>query len=582
MIAELRENEFKSRISRVYLAKRQMLESASAPKLQNSKRKVVYVMTHVSICGGVKVIFEHANRLREQGWAVCIVSHFPQPEWYPISVEYRQVPFGIELAQSIPLCDVIVATYWDHIQACIETGIAPVIYFEQGDEHLFHLERLSAEVQSFVKSQMELPEFIMTVSNQAALLLKEKFGRKSVVIPNAIDNTVFHEKKDIKKSTTDVRYILMMGNEMIRFKGLELIVSAVRKVKEVCPDIKLYWINPRHPSENWESVVDRFFVNPSQEKIAELFRNATIFVSASEFETFSLPVLEAMATACPVISTKNVGVLEYGIEDENIVFTKIGDEDSLFQKIMLVLNNSELRVKISNNGLVTAQKYNWQNSIMQLSNYLKFVSNHTVIPYQKIEDWDIKVDASKFLSPEEFQRFTKSLQHVAEDIIYIPVLYNWIENHPIARWEVAATRRNTGSNKEIRLLTPYIGSTEIDVRQFMFGEGIQYILDERYIEALDYFVSYYSHVSDAWKPSCTKWIVLCLIELNRDSDAINVIRDVLQVNNKFSDIYYLYYVLLSLNDNFEIATQIAQIINLIGDNVEEDEFFFNIKEKLNK
>lgn len=581
MIAELRGNEFKSRISRMHLAKHQLLESASK-KLQNSKHKVVYVMTHVSVCGGVKVVFEHANRLRNQGWEVCIVCHFPQPEWYPILVEYRQVPFGIELAQSIPLCDVIVATHWEHIQACIETGIAPVIYFEQGAEHLFDLERLSAETQSFVKSQMELPEFIMTVSDQAALLLEEKFGRKSIVIPNSIDNEIFYEKKDIKENMTDVRYILMMGNETFRFKGLELIVSAVQKVKEVYPDIKLYWVTPMHSSGNWESVVDCIFVSPSQEKIAALFRNATIFVSASKFESFSLPVLEAMATACPVISTKNVGVLEYGIEDENIVFTKIDDEDSLFQKIILVLNNSELRVKISKNGLVTAQKYSWKNSIMQLSDYLKFVSNHNVIPHQKIEDWDIKIDANKFLSPEEFQRFTKMLQYVAEDIIYIPVLYNWIENHPIARWEVAATRRNAGSNKEIRLLTPYIGPAEIDVKQFMFGEGIKYVMDERYTKALDYFVIYYPHVSNAWKLSCTKWIILCLIELNRVSDALNILNEVLQVNNKSSDIYYLYYVLLSLNGNFESATQIAEIINVIGDNVEEDEFFFNINEKLNK
>ncbi|MEX3620624.1 glycosyl transferase family 1, partial [Paenibacillus glucanolyticus] len=84
----------------------------------------------------------------------------------------------------------------------------------------------------------------------------------------------------------------MMGNELIRFKGIASIVRAVQRVKESYPEINLYWINPNTPSESWVNVADQIFVNPPQEKIAELFRNATLFVSGSEFESFSLPVLD--------------------------------------------------------------------------------------------------------------------------------------------------------------------------------------------------------------------------------------------------------------------------------------------------
>src|SRR5690606_29024254 len=219
------------------------------------------------------------------------VSHFPKPDWYPIQVEYRQIPFGIELAQGVPICDVIVATYWDHIQACIETGIAPVVYFEQGDEHLFHIERLSAEMQLFVKKQMQLPAFIMTVSHQASSALEENFGRNSVVIPNAIDHGTFKQKDNTRDKTEDP-YILMMGNENITFKGIPRIISAFKRVKSAYPNLRLYWINPKQPDNTWLNAVDQVYVNPPQTQIAELFQNAFMFVSASEFESFSLPVLE--------------------------------------------------------------------------------------------------------------------------------------------------------------------------------------------------------------------------------------------------------------------------------------------------
>ncbi|MDR0268704.1 glycosyltransferase family 4 protein [Paenibacillus sp.] len=576
MIHALRQNEFLNRNSRLPLAKPQAVELSS--RTQNKKMRVVYVMTHVGICGGVKIIFEHANRLKEQGWEVCIVSRFPKPDWYPVFVEYQQVPFGIELAKGIPLCDVIVATYWDHIQACIETGIAPVVYFEQGDEHLFHLYRLSDMQQTFVKTQMKLPQFIMTVSHQAASLLEENFGQMSVVIPNAIDHSVFNEEENYTGNARNSQYILMIGSENVRFKGVSVIVKAVQKVREYYPEMELYWINPKNPSEAWISTADQVFVNPPQDKIAELFRNATLFVSASEFESFSLPVLEAMATGCPVVSTNNAGVLEYGIDNGNIIFSEIGNEDDLVQKILLALGNSDLRNRISKNGLSTAKKYNWQNTITQLSEYLTSVSNYVVISNQSIDDWDIKLDVNNFLNPQEFERFTKSLQNISEDIIYIPVVYNWVEDHPIARWEIAATRKMATNQKSIRIFTPAFGGVE-DMRQVALGEGIQCIMEERYNEALDYFVTQYATLSDDWKLPCSKWIILCLIELNRDKEALKVIDDVLRVNEKFSDAYYLYYILLCFY-NSEQSNQVAQTISLIGESVSENEWFFDLNARL--
>lgn len=577
MITRLRQKELMARNLRLPLAKPQVLK-LSEKKTQKNNLKVVYVMTHVSICGGVKIIFEHANRLMEQGWEVVIISHFPKPDWYPIHVEYKQVPFGLELAQGIPICDIIVATYWDHIQSCIETGIAPVIYFEQGDEHLFHLERLSDEMQAFVKTQMQLPQFIMTVSHQAASLLREIFGRESVVIPNAIDHSIFKVME--KDNSLKEQYILMMGNETVSFKGIPQIIRAFEIVKGTYPEIKLYWINPKNPGESWMNTADQLFINPPQVKIAELFRRALLFVSASEFESFSLPALEAMATGCPVVSTKNFGVMEYGVDGENIIFSEIGNENDLVEKILFLLENNELRERISNKGLVTAAEYNWKNTISKLNEFLVDVSKYDIVSHQKAEDWKLGFEEINFLNTTESQRFKKSLESVPDDIIYVPVIYDWIISHPIVRWEIAATRMVKTPKSSTRVFAPVIGRIG-DMRQVLLGEGIQFVMEERYNEALNYFISQYSTLSDEWKTSCSKWIIICLIELNRDNDALNVIRDVLQINKEFSDVYYLYHLLLRLNNSDEV-NEISQVIDLIGDSLQENECFYDLGAQLRK
>ena len=46
----------------------------------------------------------------------------------------------------------------------------------------------------------------------------------------------------------------------------------------------------------------RYFERPSDERVNELFNEATVFVQTSIHEGFCLPLLEAMAAGTPVVS----------------------------------------------------------------------------------------------------------------------------------------------------------------------------------------------------------------------------------------------------------------------------------------
>ena len=39
-------------------------------------------MTWTSVCGGSKIILEHANYLVDRGHKITIISHFPKPDWF--------------------------------------------------------------------------------------------------------------------------------------------------------------------------------------------------------------------------------------------------------------------------------------------------------------------------------------------------------------------------------------------------------------------------------------------------------------------------------------------------------------------
>jgi len=383
------QKEFFNRLKRIKYAQKQSLRLRKYG--DSGKIRIVFVMTHVGICGGVKIIFEHANRLKRQGLDVTIVSHYPVPDWFPIEVNYIKVPFNIELAEGIPECDVIVATYWDHIQACIDRNIAPVVYFEQGDFHIFDYKGVNDVLKDFIYKQYQLPKFILTVSGRCANLIKDIYKRDSFVIHNAIDTTIFNAQRH-KEVKSDTSYILAIGNPQLAFKGINEIISAHIILKKVVPNIKLYLVSPVEIDDYIKAKIDKVFVNPSQEKIADLYRNASVYVSASHYESFSLPVLEAMACGCPVVTTNNYGVLEYAEDNYNVLIAKIGDPYDISNKILEILQNDVLRKKLISNGLLTVKRFNWDNIICQLLNY-----------YQNVARYEVSKDEIKEIRGEEYK-----------------------------------------------------------------------------------------------------------------------------------------------------------------------------------
>ena len=373
-LKKFREAEFLRREKHLRYAKKQELVKSKAKKCQ---LHIVYVMTHVGICGGTKIILEHANNLVRFNQRVTIVSHFKKPTWHPISndVKYIQVPLTQELALGIPQCDVIIATYWREIYECIARGIAPVVYFEQGDYHLFAWEDVCRRKKDFIYKQFQLAPFIYTVSKGSSKQIKKNFGRGSTIINNAIDNTVFYyDSKNIKDRKKDFT-LMIIGSENNEFKGIGDIRQALSLLPKSDHDLKLVWVTPDKPIHPMGTV----FVNPKQSQIGDLLRKSNVFICGSHYESFSLPVLEAMACGCAVITTKNKGVVEYALDGKNCIMVNINDPVDMAEKIIQLLKNDMLRNRIISEGLKTASQYKWDCIIPKIISYYQQVASFTPV-----------------------------------------------------------------------------------------------------------------------------------------------------------------------------------------------------------
>lgn len=85
-------------------------------------------------------------------------------------------------------------------------------------------------------------------------------------------------------------------------------------------------------------------INPNN--IFENLVNADIYLSTSLFEGTSNSILEAMYAQLPVVAT-NVGDNSYMVKEENGFLTEIKDVETIADKLSFLLNNKEIRKKMS-------------------------------------------------------------------------------------------------------------------------------------------------------------------------------------------------------------------------------------------
>jgi len=96
------------------------------------------------------------------------------------------------------------------------------------------------------------------------------------------------------------------------------------------------------------------------DRLVRLYQRATLFVFPSLYEGFGLPVLEAMACGCPVISSNASSLPE--VAGDAAVLVDPSDREGLARQMELVLTDAALRRSLRERGLERAAQFSWDRT----------------------------------------------------------------------------------------------------------------------------------------------------------------------------------------------------------------------------
>lgn len=112
-----------------------------------------------------------------------------------------------------------------------------------------------------------------------------------------------------------------------------------------------------------------------QEQMEDILPIADLFLLTSEYESFGLAALEAMAAEVPVISTNAGGLPEININGYCGFMSDVGDVEDMSRNAITILKDDKTLLQFKANALLQAKKFDIHNIVPQYENLYKRVIN---------------------------------------------------------------------------------------------------------------------------------------------------------------------------------------------------------------
>lgn len=352
--------------------------------------RITFVLPGTGISGGIRVLAIYAERLHRRGHLVTVVSHpygkrgfssnllsllrgkgfrkkTPEQSYFDgLAVPHHVLESIRPMTDlDVPDADVVIATWWETAEwvAKLSPQKGVKAYFIQ------HYEVFDYTPHERVEATWRLPLYKITIAKWLVELAKQKYGdRKVWLVPNAVSTDQFYAPPRNRQSNPTVGLLYSTA----KWKGVDVSTKALELVAQKIPALHVVAFGAEHVAKRLPLPKNAsFHYLPAQDSIRNLYAACDVWLSASQSEGFGLPLLEAMACRCPVVSTDSGGPADFIQSGCNGYIVPVGDAKALADRLVDVLTADVTKWRaMSDAAYATAMGYSWDDATDMLETAL--------------------------------------------------------------------------------------------------------------------------------------------------------------------------------------------------------------------
>ena len=213
-------------------------------------------------------------------------------------------------------------------------------------------------------------DIITCVSRHNSYQYKNIINLDTIFIPNGVNLMEGDIRKDI---FTDYEYLFFGAGRIIKTKGLEVLLNAIKKINLkykllIAGDIEQaldYKKEILALSKNLN--VEYLGLIKNKNDLLNYMRNAKIFIFPSSCEAMSMMLLEAASQRVPIICS-DINANKAVFNNDEVLYFKVDDSTNLADKIKWALENeSEMQKKADLAFEKLRLEYQWENIAKEYS-----------------------------------------------------------------------------------------------------------------------------------------------------------------------------------------------------------------------
>ncbi len=178
---------------------------------------------------------------------------------------------------------------------------------------------------------------------------------------------------------------IMSAGRLVPWKGFEVLIRVVGKLRERYPDISLVLAGDGEDKVKLEDLVAtlglseivHFTGNLSKDALGATIKAADVFVLNTAYEGLSHQLIEVMDVGTPIVSTHVGGNTELILNEVNGFLVEFNNTDELEEAISRVLNHPESRERIVQSARLRSKEFSKEKAVDKIVKMLEEIHDIT-------------------------------------------------------------------------------------------------------------------------------------------------------------------------------------------------------------